>query len=290
MLGEGRASGVVNAVLRRFVAQRAELLADVDADLAQRHAHPRWLVTRCTAWASARKKSSPPTMNIRRWCCGVDPAQLHAEDFLRSGARSGAMRARWNGAPMRSCSSGRSPCRHCPVSKPARVSVQDGGAQLAAPLLDASRYARARCLRRAGRQDPAHRQRTPALAELVAVDDDVPPGARRENLDARGRDAVLLDADLRTPAPVPRAGVFRSRAGGRAVFGDGCDPPSSGHQTAAAASDIEAFAATQRKILATAFELLRPGGRLRLLHLFVIPAENEEVVAAFLRDSRAPRR
>src|SRR5215203_4151871 len=40
VLGEGRASGVVNAVLRRFVVQRPELLATVDADVAQRHAHP----------------------------------------------------------------------------------------------------------------------------------------------------------------------------------------------------------------------------------------------------------
>src|SRR5690349_22557444 len=47
--GEGRASGVVNAVLRRFVAQRAELLGRVDADVAACHAHPRWLVDAITA-------------------------------------------------------------------------------------------------------------------------------------------------------------------------------------------------------------------------------------------------
>ena len=43
VIGEGRASGVGNAVLRRFDAERARVLADVDADPAQRHAHPRWL-------------------------------------------------------------------------------------------------------------------------------------------------------------------------------------------------------------------------------------------------------
>jgi 16S rRNA (cytosine967-C5)-methyltransferase len=48
--------------------------------------------------------------------------------------------------------------------------------------------------------------------------------------------------------------------------------------------DIESFVATQQKILATAFELLRPGGRLTYCTCSVIPAENEGVIAAFLRE------
>ena len=44
-LGEPRASGLVNAVLRRFVAERAALLSRLDADAAVATAHPRWLVS-----------------------------------------------------------------------------------------------------------------------------------------------------------------------------------------------------------------------------------------------------
>src|SRR6188768_1433590 len=44
VLGEGRASGVVNAVLRRFVADRVALLATADKKPGQKHAHPQWLV------------------------------------------------------------------------------------------------------------------------------------------------------------------------------------------------------------------------------------------------------
>jgi 16S rRNA (cytosine967-C5)-methyltransferase len=46
--------------------------------------------------------------------------------------------------------------------------------------------------------------------------------------------------------------------------------------------DIAAFAATQRKILATAFELLRTGGTLIYCTCSVLPEENEAVVSAFL--------
>jgi 16S rRNA (cytosine967-C5)-methyltransferase len=50
------------------------------------------------------------------------------------------------------------------------------------------------------------------------------------------------------------------------------------------AGDIAVFAQTQRRILSTAFELLRPGGRLTYCTCSVLPEENERVVSAFMRD------
>ena len=44
LLGEPKAAGLTNAVLRRFVTERAVLFARIDRKLAQRTAHPAWLV------------------------------------------------------------------------------------------------------------------------------------------------------------------------------------------------------------------------------------------------------
>jgi 16S rRNA (cytosine967-C5)-methyltransferase len=55
------------------------------------------------------------------------------------------------------------------------------------------------------------------------------------------------------------------------------------------AADAAGFANTQRQILATAVELLRPGGRLIYCTCSVLPEENEQVVAAYLRDTENAR-
>ncbi|MEO8019469.1 MAG: 16S rRNA (cytosine(967)-C(5))-methyltransferase RsmB [Pseudomonadota bacterium] len=287
VLGEGRASGVVNAVLRRFVAQRAELLAIADADLAQRHAHPRWLVDALTAaWGElateilAANNQHPP-MALR-----VDPVQLHAEDFLRSWRALGreAHAVAWNADAVvleRPVA-----VQTLPGFESGAVSVQDGGAQLAAPLLGAEPGMRVLDACAAPGGKTLHiAQRTPGLGELVAVDDDPSRLSRvRENLQRAGCQAVLMNADLRSlplslepasfdrvlvDAPCSATGVIRRHPDIKLLR---------------RASDIAPFAAIQRKILATAFELLKAGGRLIYCTCSVIPAENEAVVAAFLRD------
>ncbi len=286
IVGEGRASGVVNAVLRRFVAERARLLAEVDADLAQRHAHPRWLSDELlAAWPDQAENilaanNEHPPMVLR-----VDPAQLGVEEFLRSWRALGrdARAVPWNDAAVvleRPVA-----VQVLPGFDTGAVSVQDGGAQLAASLLDARAGMRVfdACAAPGGKT--LHiAQRTPDLAELVAADDDPMRLARvRENLARAGREALLLTADLRTrpesltpesfdrvlvDAPCSATGVIRRHPDIKLLR---------------RATDIEAFASTQKAILATAFELLRPGGRLVYCTCSVLPAENEAVISGFLR-------
>jgi 16S rRNA (cytosine967-C5)-methyltransferase len=285
VLGEGRASGVVNAVLRKFVAQRAELLAAADADLPQRHAHPQWLVEamrkawgeRATGILEANNQHPPMVLRIA-------PALGSTEDFLRSLRAIGrdATAVEWNRDAV--VLDRPAPVQVLPGFETGAVSVQDGGAQLAAPLLDAQPGMRVLDACAAPGGKTLHiAQHTAGLAELIAVDDDPLRLARvRENLERAGRDAILIAADLRTrppslmpahfdrvlvDAPCSATGVIRRHPDIKLLRRPG---------------DFESFAATQRQILATAFELLKPGGRLIYCTCSVMPLENEGVVAAFL--------
>jgi 16S rRNA (cytosine967-C5)-methyltransferase len=287
VLGEGRASGVVNAVLRRFVAQRAELLATIDAEPAQRYAHPRWLVEALTsAWGEdlaaqilAANNQHPP-MALR-----VDPAQLHAQDFLRSWRALGreAHAVDWNAETVvleRPVA-----VQTLPGFATGAVSVQDSGAQLAAPLLDAQAGMRVLDACAAPGGKTLHiAQRSPALGELIAVDDDVLRLARvRENLERAGRDAVLIAADMRSLPPSFEPASFDRVLVDAPCSATGVIRRHPDIKLLRRATDIASFAATQRGILATAFELLKAGGRLIYCTCSVIPAENEGVVADFMR-------
>jgi 16S rRNA (cytosine967-C5)-methyltransferase len=285
VVGESRASGVVNAVLRKFVAQRAELFAACDADAAQRHAHPAWLVEALrAAWGDAADgilaaNNLHPPMTLR-----LNPAQVRAEDFLRSWRALGreARPLPWTDSAVvleRAVT-----VQTLPGFDAGAVSVQDAGAQLAAPLLDALPGMRVLDACAAPGGKTLHiAQRTPGLAELVAADDDPLRLMRvRENLERGGQQALLLTADLRTrpeslapasfdrvlvDAPCSATGVIRRHPDIKLLR---------------RAGDVAGFAATQRQILGTAFELLKAGGRLIYCTCSVLPAENEKVVAAFL--------
>jgi 16S rRNA (cytosine967-C5)-methyltransferase len=287
VLGEGRASGVVNAVLRRFVAQRGTLLAEADRDLAQRHAHPQWLVDLLiAAWGDRAEQileanNQHPPMVIR-----VDPSQLHAQDFLRSWRALGreAHAVEWNADAVvleRPVA-----VQILPGFETGAVSVQDAGAQLAAPLLDAQAGMQVLDACAAPGGKTLHiAQRTPELASLVAVDDDPQRLARvRENLERAGRNAVLVHADLRTLPQSLAAASFDRVLVDVPCSATGVIRRHPDIKLLRRGTDIGTLVINQRKILATAFELLRPGGRLIYCTCSVFPAENEGVVGSFMRD------
>ena len=105
----------------------------------------------------------------------------------------------------------------------------------------------------------------------------------RENLERARRHALLLTADLRERPPSLAPGSFDRVLVDAPCSATGVIRRHPDIKHLRRPSDTESFVQTQRKILTTAFELLKPGGRLTYCTCSVIPAENEGVMAAFLR-------
>lgn len=292
ILGHGRASGLVNAVLRRFVAERATLLGRVDQRLPGRTAHPAWLVDSLAgAWPDLYEtileaNNEHPPMVLR-----VDLSRTARADYLRELAAAGiaAEAPDWAGSALYL---GRpANVETLPGFREGKVSVQDAGAQLAAPLLDAQPSMRVldACAAPGGKTGHLL-EHTPSLGELLAVDVDAARAARiEENLARLGRKATVRVADVRDPdafadqapfdrilidAPCSSTGVIRRHPDIKLLRRP---------------TDIAAFAAAQHEILRAAYRLLSPGGRLVYCTCSVLPAENEQVVARFLDSESSAR-
>ena len=90
LLRQVKSTGLVNAVLRRFVAERAALLERVDATPAGRTAHPRWLVERIGAAWGERTEAILAANNARApMALRVDLSRTSAPDYVASLAGAG---------------------------------------------------------------------------------------------------------------------------------------------------------------------------------------------------------
>ena len=285
-------TGLVNAVLRRYLVEHESLLAQGDADVARQTAHPAWLAAQIErAWPQhygqilAANNEHPP-MVLR-----VDLTRRTREAYLAELQAAGvsARAIPWSESAVQ---------LDKPVgvaelpafgSVPATgtdagvVSIQDAGAQLVPSLLAVAPGMRVldACAAPGGKTGHLL-EHTPDL-RLVAVDIDPERLQRiRDNLDRLQRTAQVVAGDLRDPqtfwdgqlfdrilvdAPCSSTGVIRRHPDIKLLRRHG---------------DIPAFAATQLQIVRAAFRLLAPGGRLLYSTCSVLPQENEEVVAHLL--------
>jgi 16S rRNA (cytosine967-C5)-methyltransferase len=282
----------VNAVLRRFVSERAALFARVDTQLAGRTAHPPWLVKRLSdAWPAQvgnilEANNMHPPMVLR-----LDLSRQERQQYLADLAAAGvvAKAVDWTHTAVRLDE---------PVALSAlpgfhegRVSIQDAGAQLAAPLLAAQPGMRVldACAAPGGKTGHLL-EHTAGLAELVAVDIDAQRVGRiEENLRRLGRSARLVVADIRQPggfwdgkpfdrilldAPCSSTGVIRRHPDIKLL-----------RRT----DDIQVLAAAQLEILRAVFGMLAVGGRLLYSTCSVLPDENRAVVERFLQTESTAR-
>ncbi|MDP3761751.1 MAG: 16S rRNA (cytosine(967)-C(5))-methyltransferase RsmB [Ramlibacter sp.] len=275
----------INACLRRFLRERAALVAATDANPEARWNHPRWWIERLkqdhpARWErilEANNRQAPMTLRVnrRRSTQAQYLGELHAAGIAASAVGEyGVVLERPR------------PVHDVPGFNDGVVSVQDAAAQLAAPLL-LNEWSRGTPLRvldacAAPGGKTAHILEL-ADAHVIALDIDPLRCQRiRENLQREGLQAQVVAGDARQPsgwwdgepfdailldAPCTASGIVRRHPDVRWLRRE---------------SDIAQLASVQARLLDVLWPLLKPGGRLLYCTCSVFRAEGEAQVQTFL--------
>ena len=302
VLRQPRAAALVNAVLRRLLAGRQALFARLDADLATRTAHPRWLVEKLKdAWperlgAILEANNLHPPMVLR-----LNPGRRSSKQYLADLADAGIAasllewgeRASPHGIPWpvgirleRPI-----PVADLPGFSEGCVSVQDAAAQLAPVLLDAAPGMRVLDACAAPGGKAAHLlESAPGPIEITAIDIDAGRLERLEESLARlGLTASCLAADIRHPESFWDGRPFERVLVDAPCSGTGVIRRHPDIKLLRRPTDIPVLAQNQLAILEAAFGLLAPGGRLVYCTCSALPEENEGVVVRLLERQRQAR-
>ena len=267
-----RFKGLVNAVLRNFLRRRAALLAAAAADDVAHWRHPRWWLDSLRAaypqdWpamAAAGNDHPPLCLRLNR--------RRPPEETLPG--RHPGERAILLDSPL--------PVERIPGFRDGSVSVQDWGAQQAAPLLDVHD---GMCVLDACAAPGGKTAHLLELADLALTALEIDAGrARRitENLDRLGLRATVRVADAGQPA-----GWWDGRPFDRIL----ADVPCSASGVARRHPDIKwlrrpgdvaGFAQTQAALLEALWPTLKPGGKMLYCTCSVFPEENGDQVRAFV--------
>ena len=280
-----RASGLVNAVLRRYLRERKTVDAEIARNPALRHASPIWLADRFRAdwpvrWTQLLAAGDAQAPMWLR----VDGRRATTESYLEKLREAGLGARAESRVPLAIALDAPCDVHELPGFDQGLVSVQDLGAQCVAFPLELSCGQRVldACAAPGGKT-ALIAEREPSLARLVGVDIDPQRLIRvQENLVRGGLRAELLSADLREPdawwdgvpfdrilvdAPCSALGVIRRHPDIR---------------LRKSPSEIDKLPLLQARLLAASWRMLAPGGRLVYATCTVTRSENRDVVAAFL--------
>jgi 16S rRNA (cytosine967-C5)-methyltransferase len=292
LIGRHAATGLVNAVLRRFVAERKGLLERVDADPAGRTAHPAWFVAELArSWEAQAQMILDGGNQHPPFVLRVDLSRSSVPQYLEELGRIGMAGRPLAWAPAAIELEHAMTVADLPRFKEGLISVQDAGAQLAAGILDARPGMRVldACAAPGGKTSHIL-EHTGALGELVAVDVDAARSVRiQDNLARSARQATIIVADIRSPAAFWDGRPFDRILADVPCSATGVIRRHPDIKLLRRHEDIASFARTQREILHAAFGMLAEGGQLLYCTCSVLPAENEAVIEGFLLSERRAR-
>jgi 16S rRNA (cytosine967-C5)-methyltransferase len=281
-----RASGLVNAVLRRYLRERAAIDAEIASNPVTRHAAPIWLADRLRAdwpvrWTQLLAASDTQAPMWLRVNCRRTTTADYLQRLRDAGIGARAEeRVRFAVVLEHPCDVG-----DLPGFADGEVSVQDLAAQCVAfPLaLAGARRVLDACAAPGGKT-ALIAEREAGLERLLAVELDPKRVARlRDNLQRCALSAELMTGDATDPdawangarfdrilvdAPCSALGVIRRHPDIR---------------LRKAPAGIDRLPALQMRLLAALWPLLERGGRLVYATCTLTRSENRDVLAAFLR-------
>jgi 16S rRNA (cytosine967-C5)-methyltransferase len=280
-LKRSSAQGLVNAVLRNFIRRRDTVLAAVGRTPEARFSYPGWWIDRLQAEqpehyaAILDAGNTRPPLSLR-----VNVRRLSPDDYAAALGADNIAATRVGAAGL--ILDKPRPATALPGYASGWFSVQDAGAQLAAPLLGARDGMRVLDACAAPGGKTTHLAELASL-DLTAVDIDADRlGRVADNLERLGLSARLVAADASVPAdwwngvpfdriladvPCTASGVVRRHADVKWLRRE---------------SDVAGFVELQRRLLDQLWALLAPGGRLLYSTCSVFRAENAEQVDNFI--------
>ncbi len=286
-LGFGRAAGLINALLRRFLREQQDLLA---AGVGFEHAHPGWLKKRlekdwpehAAAILAANNEPGPLTLRVNR-------RRLTRNDYLVKLLEAGISAEPSALSPEGIRLHELHDVTALPGYAEGEFSVQDESAQLAAGLLApaAGSVVLDACAAPGGKT--AHLLETADPQQLWAIDSDagrlerVRENLRRLQLD--GPAPTLLAADAADPDAWAGDTRFDAILLDAPCTGTGVIRRHPDIKLLRKPDDIGRTVDLQAKILRALWTRLQPGGRLLYATCSVIRAENENQIGFFLKQT-----
>jgi 16S rRNA (cytosine967-C5)-methyltransferase len=280
-LGFTSAKGLANAVLRGFLRRRTELDARVGRIATARYSHPQWWIDRLRAqypddYARVLEAgNSKPPLTLR-----VNRRRADVAGYLELLGRHGLEGERCGEAAV---VLGKAvPAARIPGLAEGLVSVQDAGAQLAAPLLDLAAGQRVLDACAAPGGKAGHALELASVA-LTALDRSAERLARvRDNLARLGLDARLVAGDAGEPSSWWDGAPFDRILADVPCSASGIARRHPDIKWLRRETDIAQFAREQGRLLDALWQTLAGGGKLLYSTCSVFHEENREQVARFL--------